>query len=116
MGNTQGKNERSPLGRRPENTSRASTVELVDFISEQAKRRATKEIARITGLSIKAVEAMRLGESGASSQTITTWCRNDPHFRAEYFAFCGGYVESDPEFITGITMALNSLARRKQGE
>ena len=93
-------------------TERVSTAELVDFVREKALRLSIKELCKLTGLSEQAVKNLRLGTAGASAQTISTWCRNDPQFRTEYFQWCGGYIETDPEFVAGITMALNSLARR----
>ncbi len=113
MGKESGLKRRSVHGREAPNTSRVSTDELVDFMKTQTLARTVKEVTRLTGLSEKAVANIRSGLAGASAQTISTWCRNDPQFRAEYFYWCGGYVESDPEFIAGITMALNSLQRRK---
>lgn len=98
------------------NNTRVSTAELVDFVKEQALRRPIKEVAKLTGLSTKAVENIRSGEAAASGTTISTWCKNCPEFRTEYFRWVGGYMETDPEFVKGITMALQSLARRKIGE
>src|ERR1035437_3152529 len=91
-----------------EHSSRVSTAEMIDFIKAQVRRRRAKEVQRLTGLSIKAIENMRMGLSGASSQTITTWCRNDPEFRAAYFAECGGLLEGDPEMLSGLTRAVNA--------
>ncbi len=92
---------------------RVSTAEIVDFIKVEARKRTIKELVRLTGLSAKQVEALRLGDCGASSQTISTWCRGDTDFRIRYFQFCGGYIETDPEFVIGISMAMNSLARER---
>lgn len=97
------------------NTSgRVSTAELVDFVKEQALRRTIAEVSRLTGLSEKAVANIRQGLAGASAQTVSTWCRNDPLFRAEYFFWVGGHIEGcrDPDAIAGLTIALNSYARR----
>lgn len=94
-------------------TPRVSTAEIVTFIKFEARKRTIKELERLTGLSVKQIEALRLGECGASSQTISTWARNDTAFRIRYFQFCGGYIETDPEFIVGISMAMNSLARER---
>jgi hypothetical protein len=98
-----------------EHGNRVSTAELVDFVQVQTRKRRAKEVQRLTGLSIKAIENMRMGLSGASAQTITTWCRNDPDFRAAYFAYCGGMLEGDPEMLAGLTRAVQSFMRQKQG-
>ncbi len=92
---------------------RVSTAEIVVFIKLEARKRTIKELVHLTGLSAKQVEALRLGDCGASAQTISTWCRHDPAFRVSYFRWCGGYIETDPEFVVGITMAMNSLARER---
>jgi hypothetical protein len=113
MENSRGKNGPSVHGEIENNTSRASTAELVDFLQAQVRKRRAKEVAQLTGLSIKAIENMRMGLSGASSQTITTWCRTDPAFRAAYFAFCGGMLEGDPEMLNGLTMAVQSFLRQQ---
>lgn len=97
------------------NCSRVSTNELVDFVQERARRLSIKDVSRLTGLSNKAVVHLREGTAGASAQTISTWCRNDPQFRAEYFQFCGGFLETDPEMVAGISRMLNGYARRLHG-
>lgn len=107
-----GKNGTSLRGRNAHNTSRASTAEMIDFMSAQARKLRTKEVQRLTGLSIKAIENMRLGLSSASAQTITTWCRNDPSFRAAYFCYCGGMLEGDPEMVAALTRAIHAVVRK----
>lgn len=93
------------------NTSRVSTCELVDFMQAQALARTIKELARLTGLSEKAIANIRSGIAGASGQTISTWCRNDPQFRAAYFAWCGGELETDPQFYAHMSQAINAYMR-----
>lgn len=99
-------------GQNSSGTQRVSTDELVDFVKERALRKTIKEVQVLTGLSEKAVKNMRLGSAGASAQTISTWCRNDPRFRAEYFAWCGGYLETDPEMVANLSRVLTDYARR----
>lgn len=96
----------------PNTSGRVSTAELVDFVKRRALKYTIKELCQITGLSEKAVINLRLGEAGASAQTISTWCRNDPEFRAEYFYWCGGLLESDPEMVAALTIAINRIVRR----
>lgn len=91
---------------------RVSTAELVDFIKEQALRRTIKEVARLTGLSEQAVKNLRLGEAGASAQTVSTWCRNDHQFRIEYFRWCGGLIETDPEMAANLSRVITDHVRR----
>jgi len=88
-----------------------STDNLVDFTRERANRYTEKELARLTGLSIAQVKNLRLGRSGVSGKTISNWCRNDPAFRAEYFRFCGGHLEGEPEMVAALSRAINAIVR-----
>lgn len=113
---TEQKNSRTVCGETDNVTPRESTAELVDFVQAQANSRRAKEVARLTGLSVKAVENMRGGHSGASAQTITTWCRNDAAFRAAYFQHCGGLLEGDPELLRGLTLAVQAVLASTGGK
>lgn len=105
-----------PKGKKAQTVpARVSTAELVDFIKAQALKRRTKELAELTGLTQKGVANLRQGLAGASAQTISTWCRNDPAFRADYFAWVGGYLENDPEFVAGLSRLINNYARKLHG-
>lgn len=110
--NTKGIVTGSPPGTDDYNSPRVSTAELVDFTKEQAKRRPIKEVARLTGLSLKAVESIRSGEAAASGTTISTWCRNCPQFRTDYFRFVGGHLEIDPEGVAALYSAINFHIRK----
>lgn len=103
-GTVRGITER-PSGLRP----RKATAELVDFFAFQARKRTIKELQYLTGLSAKAIEKLRLGHSGASTQTVTTWCQNDDDFRDAYFHYCGG---ADPQTYRGLSMAVNAYLQR----
>lgn len=103
-------------GEVPNTSGRVSTDELVDFVKARANKLTVKELSKLTGLSEQAVKNLRLGTAGASAQTISTWCRNDESFRLDYFRWCGGYLECEPEFVRGISMALNALVRRNGGK
>lgn len=95
---------------------RVSTNEIVDFVKARANLKTVKEVQRLTGLSEQAVKNLRLGSAGASAQTISTWCRNDPEFRAEYFYWCGGHLEVEPETVAALTIAINRIVQRKARE
>lgn len=100
-----------PIDEKP--ATRASSAKLVDFIAFQARKRRIKEVQNATGLSVKAIENMRMGLSGASALTITTWCQNDDDFRDAYFHYCGGI---DPQTYRGLTLAVHAyLQRQKPG-
>lgn len=78
----------------------------------RALKKTIKEIAKLTGLSEKAVKNLRIGSQGASAQTISTWCRNDPQFRAEYFYWLGGHLEVEPETVAALSIAVNRIMQR----
>lgn len=113
--NTKGISNGSLPGADDHNTTRISTAQLVDFTKEQAKRRPIKEVARLTGLSLKAVESIRSGEAAASGTTISTWCKNCPEFRTEYFRWVGGYMETDPQFVPALYAAIRAVIKEKGG-
>ncbi len=100
-------------GQNSSGTNRVSTDEIVDFVKERALRKTIKEVCALTGLSEKAVKNLRLGSAGASAQTISTWCRNDPQFRAEYFYWLGGNLEVEPETVAALSIAINRVLQRK---
>lgn len=108
LGNTR----RTMGGARRQNSSRLSTAQFTDWIQEQARGYGEKELADITGLSLKAVQNLRLGRSACSGTTLANWCLGDPTFLARYHHFCGGYSETDPEFQQGLALLANSIARR----
>lgn len=111
--NTKGIAIGSLPGTEQPNTNRISTAQLVDFVKEQALRRPIKEVARLTGLSTKAVENIRSGEAAASGTTISTWCKNCPEFRTEYFRWVGGYMETDPEFVPALYAAIRAVMKQQ---
>lgn len=114
QGPTQGRTIPNYDGQNSSGTKRVSTDELVDFVKVRALKKTIKEVCGLTGLSEKAVKNLRLGSQGASAQTISTWCRNDPQFRAEYFYWCGGQLECEPETVAALTIAINRVMRRPQ--
>lgn len=112
MFQSNGKTDRR-LSSDPRQTNpRVSTNEFTDWLAEQARRYSEKQLANVTGLSLKAVQNLRLGRSGGTGTTIATWCRNDARFRAEYFFYCGGHLETDPEGVAALHMAINSYLQR----
>jgi len=96
--------------------ARPDSTECTDWLADRLRTYSAKDVAELTGCTARAGENAKQGMSGLSMGSIVALCRNDPIFRAEFFRFCGGYLETDPEFVAGITMAMNSLARRKASE
>lgn len=97
------------------NDSRATPngEECRDWLKGQFDQIPVGEISQDAGCTKRAAENIRAGENGIRMEFLVALCRNNPLFRADFFAFCGGKLENDPEFVAGITMALNSLSRRQ---
>jgi len=108
-----GRNDPHPDGQETSGPNRVSTDELVDFVKARALKKTIKEIMKLTGLSEKAVKNLRVGSQGASAQTISTWCRNDPMFRAEYFYWLGGNLEVEPETVAALSIAINRVLQQR---
>lgn len=110
---------RGPYGRRDQGKSRNDLhlpdgEECRDWLSEYHENIPVGQIAKAAGSTKRAAENIKSGDNGMQMAHLVAYCRNDPVFRAEFFKFCGGHMETDPEFVAGITMALNSLARRQK--
>jgi hypothetical protein len=96
-------------------TSRNPKREKQDWLTAQAQKYSALEGAELTGNSQRAFENIRLSRSKISFDALVDWCRRDPDFRAQFFMFCGGKLEIDPEMVAGITRVLNNAARRLHG-
>lgn len=113
LGTTSSRTAPDYTGQNCSGPQRVSTDELVDFVKARALKKTIKEVQTLTGLSEKAVKNLRLGSAGASAQTISTWCRNDPQFRAEYFYWLGGHLEVEPETVAALSIAVNRILQRR---
>lgn len=113
QGATSGRTLPDCSGQNSSGPKRVSTDEIVDFVQARALKKTIKEVCYLTGLSEKAVKNLRLGTQGASAQTISTWCRNDPQFRAEYFYWLGGNLEVEPETVAAISIAIHRIMQQR---
>lgn len=98
---------------KPKTSSHDTTDDLVDFVRARAVRYQQKELARLTGLSLKQVQNLRLGLSGVSGKTLTNWCKNCPTFAGEYAEYVGLIRPGEAEFSGALTKAFNAYQRRK---
>lgn len=114
MPSSLGKTPGSFSGETPPKTStHSSTDSLVDFVQARAIRYQQKELARITGLSLKQIQNLRLGRSGVSGKTLTNWAQNDPRFAVEYGIHIGLIKPEDADIAYAMTMMANAVARRQ---
>lgn len=96
----------------PKTSGHISTDNLVDFVRERAILYRQKELAGITGLSLKQVQNLRMGISGVSGKTLTNWCRNDPVFAAEYAEYVGIIKPGEAEMSAALSRVINAAVRR----
>lgn len=70
------------------------------------------EMAEDTGSTPRAIEAVRAGENAMQWWKIVRAARRNPRFRAQVMALLGSEGETDPDFVQGISLLFNSMARR----
>jgi len=94
------------------------TIECQDWLAEYLGRARyqAKEVGELSGCGVRAAENIKQGRNGMTMAHLVAMCRNDPMFRAEFFRFCGGHLEVDPEFVAGLSMAVNSYVRKQAPE
>lgn len=97
-------------------TSRSDHCEHGDWLQDQMLRRTRAQIANATGLTPRGAENLRLGESKISFDKLVEMCRNDPLFRAEFFQYCGGHLETSPHFYAHMSRAFSDyMVKTQQG-
>lgn len=96
----------------PKTSGNDTTDTLVDFVQAKAILYRQKELARITGLSLKQVQNLRLGISGVSGKTLTNWIRNCPNFAAQYAEYVGLIRPGEAEMSAALTQVINAAVRR----
>lgn len=88
-----------------------NTGECSDWLAERLRNRSAKEISRQTGQGQRAAEAVKMGRNGLTMAHLVNICRADPEFRAQFFYFCGGELEGNPELVSKLTQAINAVMR-----
>ena len=97
----------------PKTSDHLSTDNLVDFVQAQAIHYRQKELARITGLSLKQVQNLRMGVSGISGKTLTNWIKNCPQFAGAYAEYVGIIRPGEANMSEALTRLANAIARRE---
>lgn len=112
---SKGNTGRQIYGDRRNTTSRVSTRDFSDWLAEQAIRYSEKELAGVTGLSIKGAQNLRAGKSGAKGSTLSTWCLNDPMFAMAYGEYVGIIKPGHAEFMGRLAQAALASQRLQMG-
>lgn len=93
---------------------RSDTREVTDWLKDTLADYSAKEIAQRAGCSIRAAENAKRGDNGMNMANLITFMRNDPAFRAMFYAYGGGDgPETDPEFVVAMNMAMSNYARKR---
>jgi hypothetical protein len=74
-----------------------------------------KQIAAQAGSTPRAIENVRNGESAMSLRNFFNLCRANPRIRA-LAAPLMGLEETDPDFVQGMSLLINSLSRSRATE
>lgn len=115
MHSSRGNTDRTLRGDRRNQTSRLSTRDFTDWLKGHAQKYTAKELADITGLSVKAAENIRAGLAGASGTTLSTWCMNDKLFAGAYAEYVGLIRPGHAEFVARVSQAVLASQRLHMG-
>jgi hypothetical protein len=89
-----------------------STREVTDAVSARLVTLPTKAIQAATGGSVRAAENVKAGLNAMSLTNFLNACRAIPELRALAMELMGCEAETDPEFVKGLSLLMNSFARR----
>lgn len=92
----------------------SSTNECSDWLKHQLRRKPAKDISAECGIGVRAAEGIKAGRNGLTMAHLVTMCRSNPEFRAQFFAFCGGQLEGDPELVANLSRAINAVMQQQQ--
>jgi hypothetical protein len=91
----------------------SNTRECSDWLQHQLRRTPAKEISAECGIGQRAAEGIKAGRNGLTMAHLVTICRTNPEFRAQFFAFCGGQLEGDPELVANLSRAINAVMQQR---
>lgn len=90
--------------------------EVTEAVTETLACVTTRQLADATGGSIRAAQNVREGLNAMSLTAFLNACRRIPELRALAMELMGCEAETDPEFVKGITLLMNSYVRKQAGE
>lgn len=88
--------------------------EITQAVATTLSNVPAKEIADATGGSIRAAQNVREGLNAMSLAGFLNACRAFPELRALAMEMMGCEAETDPEFVKGLSLLVNSYVRRAQ--
>jgi hypothetical protein len=71
-----------------------------------------KEAAEQADTTPRAIENVRNGESGLSFLSVCNMARANPRVRGQVMKLLGCEGETDPDFVQGLSLLMNSLVRK----
>ncbi|HVZ18050.1 MAG TPA: hypothetical protein VG897_13090 [Terriglobales bacterium] len=92
---------------------RLDVREITQAVSATLNNVSAKELADATGGSIRAAQNVREGLNAMSLAGFLNACRCIPELRALAMEMMGCEAETDPDFVKGITLLMNSYARKQ---
>lgn len=87
--------------------------EITQAVTQTLSNVTAKELADATGGSIRAAQNVREGLNGMSLAGFLNACRSFPELRALAMEMMGCEAETDPEFVKGISLLMNSYVRKQ---
>lgn len=113
MHTSRGQNGSFNRGELSENWRQVSPSECHDWLADQLSDQSAKVIARKSGQGQRAAESVKQGRNGLTMAHLVSLCRADDNFRAQFFKFCGGQLEGEPEMIAALSKAINAVMQKK---
>lgn len=103
-------------GRFLRTNDRLDVREITAAVADTLASVPAKMLADATGGSIRAAQNVREGLNAMSLAGFLNACRSIPELRALAMEMMGCEAEADPEFVKGISLLMNSYARKMQTE
>lgn len=98
-------------------TEKLTTREITQAVTETLHAVPTKVLADATGGSLRAAQNVREGLNGMSLTAFVNACRAIPELKALALEMLDCEAVTDPDFVKGITLLMNSYVRKQmQGE
>ena len=112
MHNTRGPSGSFNRGEPSENWRHVTPGECHDWLADQLRDQSAKMISRKSGQGQRAAESVKQGRNGLTMAHLVSLCRSDDAFRAQFFKFCGGHLEGEPEMVAALSKAINAVIRQ----
>ena len=94
---------------------RLDVREITQAVATTLSNVTAKELADATGGSVRGAQNVREGLNAMGLAGFLNACRAFPELRALAMDMMGCEAETDPEFVKGISLLMNSYVRRTRG-